>query len=410
MAAKLRGRHASSLYALAAAFAAAWGAVLLLRPNDGLIEPDPVDVQDYFSPDDIVRARRFGRPQLALQLAGSAIQAAAVIALTRRPPKIAVRGHVLVEAALSGAALSSAVGLAPLPVRASAHRRAVKFGLSRQPWRAWMLDLAKSSTIEAALSGGVSAAAVWLMRRKPRGWWLPAAGGSVVLAALTAFLAPVALDPLFNRFTVLPDGPLRDEILRLADQAGIRVGEVYSVDASKRTTAANAYVTGLGATKRIVLFDTLLDRFTAAETRLVVSHELAHVRHRDVARNIAHMALAAPAAMYASARLLSALGRDPERVPADAQTLPALTLALGISGVALASAASALSRRIEARADAFALTLTGEAEPFIAFEQRIVNQNLADPDPPRWLVRLLASHPPARERIGIARAYQRAAS
>src|SRR5206468_476323 len=128
-------------------------------------------------------------------------------------------------------------------------------------------------------------------RRAPRAWWLPGAGVVVAATGAVVFASPVLLDPLFNRFRPLPEGPLRRDVLDLADRAGVRVGEVYVVDASRRTTAANAYVTGLGPTKRVVLFDTLLGAhageaggsdFTPDETRLVVAHELAHVHFRDV--------------------------------------------------------------------------------------------------------------------------------
>ena len=124
-----------------------------------------------------------------------------------------------------------------------------------------------------------------MTRRYPRRWWLPAVGGlGRCSAPLLAALAPVVLDPMFNDFTPLPEGETRSDVLDLARAAGVKVGEVYSVDASRRTTAANAYVAGLGPTKRVVLFDTLLDRYSRDEIRVVVAHELGHVRHRDVPR------------------------------------------------------------------------------------------------------------------------------
>ena len=154
-------------------------------------------------------------------------------------------------------------------------------------------------------------------RRYPRDWWAPAALGSVLVGAGLAAVAPVALDPLFNDFTPLPDGETRADVLALADAAGVKVGEVYSVDASRRTTAANAYVTGLGPTKRVVLFDTLLDRYNRDEVRVVVAHELGHVRHRDVARNVLFAAIVAPASALAVQRLSWALS-DERGTPGDA--------------------------------------------------------------------------------------------
>jgi STE24 endopeptidase len=397
--------------ALAGALAATRAAVLALRPSEGLIEPDPVDVQEYFSHDDIARARRFGRPQLALHALSGLVQTGVLVAFVSRAAREGPRpvprseaGRTLLSSALAGAGLSAAVGLAPLPLGVLARRRALAVGLATQSWRGWALDVAKTSAIEITLAAGAAPAGVALMRRLPRWWWLPGAGVVVAGASGMTLLAPVVMDPLFNRFTQLPAGQTREDVLELARRAGVSVGEVYSVDASRRTTAANAYVTGLGPTKRVVLFDTLLERFTRDETRLVVAHELAHVRHRDVPRGLAHLALVAPAGMYAAAVLTRRLA-GPE--PADASTLPALALSLGIVSALVGSVSSALSRQMERRADAFSLRLADASGPFVSFEQRIVKQNLADPDPPRWLTRLLASHPPTVERIGIALAYAR---
>jgi STE24 endopeptidase len=430
--------------ALAGALAAAGAAVLVLRPRDGSIEADPVDVSAYFSAENIARARRYGRPQLALQGAAGLLQAGvlagfAMGAARSRPgarsacpgprgARVGPRGGgggragsrgpllrsggrgPLLEAAAVGVGLSVAVELAPLPLRAIARRRALRAGLATQSWGGWARDLAKGGALGIALNAGAAPVAVALMRRYPRIWWLPSCG--VVLAGVGAltFLGPVVLDPLFNRFTPLPAGELREDVLELAARAGVGVGEVYEVDASSRTTAANAYVSGLGATKRVVLFDTLLSEFTRDEIRLVVAHELAHVRHRDVPRGLAQLALSAPAGMYAVAQLTRRLGpTGPSAAPgsASAASLPALVLALGVVSAAVGPFAAALSRRVERRADAFSLALADAAEPFVSFERRIVAQNLADPDPPRWLVALLGTHPSTVERIGIARAYQR---
>ena len=190
-------------------------------------------------------------------------------------------------------------------------------------------------------------------------------------------------------------------MLELALAAGVKVGEVYSVDASRRTTAANAYVAGLGPTKRVVLFDTLLDRYSRDEVRVVVAHELGHVRHRDVMRGVVYAALVAPAAALAVQRLSWAL--SPERGTAAA--LPALALSAVLVGAPTGVIGNRLSRAIERRSDAYSLTLTGAPEAFISFERAIALQNVADLEPPRWLTSLLATHPPTAERIGAAVTY-----
>src|ERR1039457_4958678 len=239
-----------------------------------------------------------------------------------------------------------------------------------------------------------------LVRRGGESGWRAGAAGSLAVAVVVTAAGPVVLDPIFNDFVPLAEGELRREVLALAARAGVAVGEVYEVDASRRTSAANAYVNGLGASRRVVLYDTLLTSFTPAEARSVVAHELAHVRYRDVPRLLAYLALVAPGGTRAIARVAERMEGS------SAPGLPALAPAGGVVWGALGIVARQLSRAIERRADAFSLQLTGEADAFVSFEQRITRQNLADPDPPRWLSALLGTHPPIIERIGIAAAYQ----
>jgi STE24 endopeptidase len=206
---------------------------------------------------------------------------------------------------------------------------------------------------------------------------------------------------VFNDFTPLPEGETRSDVLELAALAGVKVGEVYSIDASRRTTAANAYVSGLGPTKRVVLYDTLLDRYSRDEIRLVVAHELGHVRYRDVPRNVAYAAVVAPGAALAVQRLSWALSAERGTPGA----LPAMALAATLVSAPLGLVGNRLSRALERRADQFSLELAGAPEAFISFERTIALQNVADLDPPRWVSRLLASHPPTLERIGAAVAF-----
>jgi STE24 endopeptidase len=293
-----------------------------------------------------------------------------------------------------------------MPLRAVARKRGLAVGLVTQSWPGWAGDLLKSGAIEATLAAGAGAAAVAVTRRYPRGWWLPASAGSVLFGGALAALAPVVLDPVFNNFTPLPEGETRSDVLELARAAGVKVGEVYSVDASRRTTAANAYVAGLGPTKRVVLFDTLLDRYSRDEVRVVVAHELAHVRNRDVIRGVVYAALVAPAAALAVQRLSWELS-DERGSPG---ALPALVLAAAVVGAPTGVIGNRLSRAIERRSDAYSLTLTRAPEAFISFERAIAVQNVADLEPPRWLTSLLATHPPTAERIGAAVSYSEGSS
>lgn len=391
-------------------------ATRLLAPRRPLPPPQPIRLADYFTPEEIRRSRRYQRPQIALSLAGTALDAAAlgwvVLRARSRRHTVPRLGEAIdrssgcsAPAAVLGsaayaAALSIGLSLPSLPLAALARRRSLAIGLSTQTWDDWLKDLMKAAAIQSTLTASAGAAVTAAARRWPRGWWLAAAGGSVVLGAGLAALAPVLLDPVFNDFTPLPEGELRADVLELARSAGVKVGQVYSVDASRRTTAVNAYVTGLGPTKRVVLFDTLIDNFSRDEIAVVVAHELGHVRHRDVVRSLVLAAFTAPTAALAVQRLSWAL--SPAR--GEPAALPALALATGVISAPLGVLASRLSRQVERQADAFSLDLAGRPEAFVSFEQKIVRRNVADPAPPR-ILNLLASHPPTDQRIGSALAH-----
>ncbi|GAC1438353.1 MAG: hypothetical protein NVSMB51_14100 [Solirubrobacteraceae bacterium] len=359
----------------------------VLRPASGS-RPARLDAGRYFSAEELRRARRFSRGQLALGLGMELVQGATCARAARRPH--APRGAG--EAALQGAGLAAACAAAPLPLAVLARQRAVRAGLATGGWHDWTRDLLKGAAIEAALAGGGAALAHELRRRYGRRWWLPAAAASTAIDGALTWAAPVLLEPLFNDFTPLAAGDTRDDVFALAGAAGIRLRGVRVVDASRRTSAANAYVSGLGWTRRVVLYDTLLAGFTREETRLVVAHEFAHVRHRDVGRGLAWTALTAPAAMWAVAGMTDERGGS----------VAALALSLGLVATPLGVVSRRLSRAVEVRADEFALALAGNAPAFVSFERRVALQNMIDPDPPRWLNGLLGTHPSTLERIALA--------
>jgi Zn-dependent protease with chaperone function len=404
----LVSRHSRvrALWPVLAAGALAEVARRALTPRSPVLAPVRIDVETYFSAEEIARGRRYARPQLALMLTRSAIDLAALAALVGRPPRPLRRAwsSPVAGGAATAVGLSLGMSVPTLPLRVVSRRRAMAVGLDTQSWGAWAGDVAKASVIQTAFAAGGGAAVVGLTRRFPRIWWAPLGVGSVIFGAGLAALAPVVLDPIFNDFERLPEGQTRADVLDLAREAGVSVGEVYSVDASRRTTAANAYVTGLGPTKRVVLFDTLLDRYSRDEVRLVVAHELAHVRHRDVQRSVLYAAIVAPAAALAVQRVSWALSRErgtPAALPAVALAAMLITAPIGLVG-------NRLSRAIERRADQFALELAGAPQAAVSFERTIALQNVADVNPPRWVSRVLATHPPIAERIGHAVAYAQA--
>jgi STE24 endopeptidase len=316
-------------------------------------------------------------------LASTALDSGLLVALVRRPP----RGHPAAVAAGMGLGMT----IAGLPLAAAARARGVRAGLITQSWRGWAEDVAKTQAIAAPLSAGAGWLVTAAMRRYGTRWWLPGAAGLLGTGVLALIAGPTLIDPLFNRFEPAePD--LRARVEALAAVAGVPVDRVLVMDASKRTTASNAYVTGLGPTKRVVLYDTLLKDFSEAEVDFVVAHELAHVRHRDVQRSLVLLAVTAPATVWAIAEAAAALGGS----------LPAVVLAAGLVAPPIGIVANGLSLAVERRADAFAMDAVGNPRTQIEFQRGICLRNLAEPDPPRWVQVLYGTHPTALERIAMA--------
>ena len=390
--------------AVVAALLIAEGAVFVLRPAQDL-DPVPVPASSLFRPAELERARDYAGGQRLLGLGAIAAQGAVLALLVLRPARRFI-GRTR-RTALAGGGVMLAVSLAALPFAAWAHERAVDFGKSTQSWTEWGSDRLVSTAIALALAGGGAALFAALMRRFPRGWWIAGAGAVVCIEVLFVWLAPVVLDPVFNDYRDLPPGRTRADVEQLARRAGVDVGDVLVVDASRRTTAANAYVGGLGHTKRVVLYDTLLERFTPDQVRLVVAHELGHVKHRDLARGMLWVAIVAPGAMLVVMLLTNRWSARAGTRPGTAASVPAFALALALVAFCVFTVSNQLSRAVEADADAYSLQLTGEARQFVSMERRLARVNLTDPDPPGLYHFLFATHPSVVERVGAAIAFER---
>jgi STE24 endopeptidase len=391
--------------AVVAALVVAEAAVLLMRPRD-LVEPLDVAPRAYFSAAEIERAEDFRSGQRWLFAGQAAVELALLALIVARPPRrltAPYRRPVLAGAA-AAAALSVTVTVAVLPLRAVARERARDVGLVTQSWAGYAGDVAKGTAIAAGLAGAGGALLVLGMRRFGRRWWAPGAAVVVAFGVVMTYATPVVLDPLFNKFTPLPEGERRAEVLDLARRAGVDVGQVYEIDASRRTTAANAYVAGLGRTKRVVLYDNLLNDFEPAEVRLVVAHELGHVRYDDVPRGLLWLALVAPFGLLAVARLGERLSPG---TLGTAAAVPAVVLAVALVVPAITAISNQLSRAVERRADAFSLELTREPDTFIEFHQALARKNVSDPEPPAAWQFLLGTHPTTIQRIGLGLAFER---
>jgi Zn-dependent protease with chaperone function len=392
--------------ALVTAVVVAEAAVLVMRPRDRGPDPLPVEARAYFSAAQIEKADAFRTGQLWIFVAQTAVGLGVLVLIVRRPPErlAALRRPVLAGAAVA-AAISVATGLAALPLSAVARERAKDVGLVTQDWTGWVGDKAKSLAIAAGFAALGGAVLVLVMRRFGSRWWIPGTVAVVAFGALTTYVGPVVLDPVFNDFKRLPDGELRSDVLDLARRAGVDVGEIYEMDASRRTTAANAYVTGLGQTKRVVLYDTLVDDFTPAETRSVVAHELGHVHFRDVRNGLIWLAIVAPFGTWAVAVLSERLA--PRGGALGPRAVPAVALSLAIVVPLITMVSNQLSRSVERRADAFSLELTSDPQALIDLQRRLAINNVGDPDPPAISRFLLGTHPTTLQRIGQAEAFER---
>jgi STE24 endopeptidase len=374
----------------------------------------PVSESDYFTSAQIERGRTYGNGQLWLLLAVLGAQGAVLVAVAFGRPAAVWRAlerggaRPILGAAAVGAGLSVALGAAALPASIAAHERAVDYGVSTQSLGSWLGDAGKSAAIGAVLAAGGAALLIALVRRYPRRWWVPGAGAVVALAAVFVWLSPVVLAPLFNKFSPLPAGSkARADVLALARRAGVDVGQVYRVDASRRVRSLNAYVDGFGSTRRVVLYDTLLKRTNQPELRSVVAHELGHVKHDDILRGLAFIALLAPLGLLFAKEMGEAVVDRTGTSARDPAALPAYLLGLALASLILNVPGNQLSRQVETSADTFALRLTHDPKALIQVQRRLVLSSVGNPDPPGIVTALLGTHPSTVQRIGAAVAYER---
>jgi STE24 endopeptidase len=409
--ASLQSPRARIVAAALAALLAAALAVLILDPGQPGPVATPVEEADYFSPGELEAGRDYRGELRLLGLLALVVELAALgLLVAGRPRRLRaalerLQARPLLGAAAAGAAISLMLALVALPVGIWIHELAVDVGISVQSLGGWLFDRARSAGIAALYAAVGALLLIGLQRRLRRSWWLAASGVVVAFAVVSQFLAPVVLAPIFNDFEPLPDGPDRRDVLSLADRAEVEIGEVYRVDASSRRTSLNAYVGGFGSTRRVVIYDNLLDSAERPALRSVVAHELAHVKQRDIGRGLLFVAIVAPLGMLfvreAGAAMAARTGTGPGQIAA----LPAYALALTIATFTLGLAGNQLSRAVEERADRFALELTGDPAGLTELQLDLARRNVSDPDPPGWSRLLFGTHPSTVERLGLARAY-----
>ena len=302
--------------------------------------------------------------------------------------------------------------LVTLPLSAYGEMVRHRYGLSTRSWGLWLRDVVVSLAIDAALTALCLTLLVWLARRAPRAWWAWAGVAAAALVVVGSFLWPVLMEPAFNRFVSMPASQLRSDLLELADENGTPVEDVLVSDASRRTTALNAYVSGFGSTRRIVVYDTVLDQLPDAEIESIVAHELGHVAADDVLTGTLTGALGAGAGVAALGWLLTSrrvLRRSGAESPGDPRVVPTVLFLLAVGTLLATPVQNLVSRHIEARADVHALDLTDDPTAFVDMQRRLATTNLSDPSPPAVWQWMFGSHPTVAERVALAADWERLA-
>ncbi|WP_149257442.1 M48 family metallopeptidase [Actinomadura sp. K4S16] len=396
----------------------------------GRVRPDPaLD----FTPAEIARSRAFDSAVNPPAYSGLAVGLVLVLVLGFTPLGARFIGWVtartrrrwlrIITATL---ALTTLLRIAGLPFDVWGESVLRRYGLSTQSWPAWLVDQAKSLAVTWVIYTIALLLLYALTRRFPRYWWTGAAAGGFVLVVFVSFVYPLAVEPVFNKFHSLPAGQLRSDLLAMARRDGVPVKDVLVADASRRTTSLNAYVSGFGSTRRIVLYDTLL-KSPPAQVESIVGHELGHAERDDVLWGTLVGALGVAGALcllyplMTSPRLLRRAGLDPGAPgpggagpdarrgggAADPRSI-ALLLALVTAGTTLAAPVQNLvSRRIEARADVHALDLTRDPSTFVSMQHALSVRNVSDLDPDAAEYLLWLTHPSGPDRIAMARDWAR---
>lgn len=330
------------------------------------------------------------------------------LGLTRTGSRLVARlpGPWAVQAFLAVGAVTAIGSLATLPFGWRAQRIELDNDLSRQSWGSWATDRLLDIGVVWAFTAIAFLVLMAVARKAPRSWPAWCAGLAATLAFLGSYVYPVIVEPLFNDFSSMPAGPLRSQIFDLAEQENVHIDDVLVADASRRTTRLNAYVSGIGNTKRVVVYDTLLEGVPDAEILSVVAHELGHTEHDDV---LVGTCLAAVGSAFGVGLLGLVLRgrRFRARTGADGlgdpRVIPAVLMLAAVGTLLASPVENTISRAVEARADRTSLEATGDAATFIEMQRQLALRSLADPTPPRLSAFWFGSHPTVLQRVGMAR-------
>src|SRR5262245_45447430 len=379
----------------------------LWRTSVPRLDIPSLDPRDYFSAAELARAHEYRRVSRALLLGSLAAQVVVLGLLVwkARPLADALegigRGRIR-TGVIVALAVVLALWIATIPFGAVSLWWRRRYGLSTQTAASWVRDQVVSVGVECLLVAAAAAVTLALAAWLGHSWWL-AGAPLFVLAGVIYFIAqPLVVQPLFNKFEPLDNPRLTADIKELGAKEGVTVDKVLVADASRRTTTANAYVSGLGPTKRVVFYDTILDgRFSQPELESVAAHELGHVARSHVWKGLGWFALISIPGVFLVWWFTERRGGlpDPALVPLG------IAVAL-VYSILVMPFGNLVSRRYEAEADWIALTATDDPQSFIGLEEQLTITSLGDPDPPAWSNLLFGTHPTPMRRIGMAEAFR----
>ncbi|RJP64303.1 MAG: M48 family peptidase [Candidatus Abyssobacteria bacterium SURF_17] len=279
-----------------------------------------------------------------------------------------------------------------------------RYGQSTQTFSAWAWDQIKSKVVGFAIAAPLIEALYWLLRAYPHRWWLIASVLFIAFAVVMANIAPVLLMPIFYKFIPLRDEELKKRLLALCEKVNTKVRGVYEMDMSRKTRAANAALVGLGNTRRIVLGDTLFERYEPDEIEAILAHELGHHMNWDMWKGLLFQSAISMLGFFVASVVLNAYGASfGSRGPADITSFPLLVLTCAGVALVFLPVSNAFSRRLERRADSFALTITGDPAAFVSMMLKLGEQNLSEFEPNPIVEFILYSHPSVKRRIAHAR-------
>ena len=371
------------------------------------------------TPDDSPEARRYNRIQRWLGIADFVLGAAFLVALlvtgwTERLRDLALRrgfqNYALAVFLYLFFLLLIAKALG-LGLDYYGFRLEQKFQLSTQKARAWAWDEIKGFLVGLLLAGIVVELLYFMIRQSPQHWWIITWALFMVLFIVLAQIAPVVLFPIFYKFEPLDNEDLRRRLILLSEHAGTRVRGVYRWKLSEKSKKANAALTGLGSTRRVILADTLLDNYAPEEIEAVLAHELGHHVHRHILKSILVQAGTTLLGFWVANWVLHyAVDHHMFEELSDFANLPLLGLTATALSLLLMPALNAYSRFNERQADRYAFESIASVQPFISSMNKLAQQNLAERTPSKWVEALFHSHPAISKRVAAAEEWGRTQS